>query len=84
MYGAAVDGDRSVECTNCGYILIGNGDPIHIECFDCFAKTRKNGLNTGVSVVCSDCALHYEYGRPVTKHSHPDGFTCAECGEVCT
>jgi len=83
MYGSVVfSSNHSVQCTKCHSSLIGDGPAIEIECRDCFVKNRKSGLIVDDSTVCCKCAGEYERGIPVTNDTHPDGFTCADCGEV--
>jgi len=47
-------------------------------CFDCDDEKR-SGWILEDRVVCLECAND---GSPVTPDSHPDGFTCADCGRV--
>ena len=82
MYGTIVESDHSVSCTKCDNTLIGDGPAIEIECLDCFVDSRRNGLILSDAVVCSCCAGKYETGIPVSAITHPDGYTCDDCGEI--
>lgn len=48
-----------------------------------FSPTRKSapGVMLDDCVLCTQCAGSTK-GLPVTSESHPDGFTCDDCGEV--
>ena len=48
-----------------------------------FSPTMKSapGVMLDDCVLCTQCAGMTK-GLPVTSESHPDGFTCADCGEV--
>jgi hypothetical protein len=80
-YGKVVDSDSSVSCAECGHTLVGDGPAIEIICVECFQR----GVILSDRVVCVQCAHDNAWhGRLTTDDSHPDGFTCDECGSVTT
>lgn len=82
IHGEAVDSELSVSCRHCDRTLVGDGPAIEIECLDCFADRRRNGLGLRDAVVCAKCAEHHDEGTPVTRDAYPDGFTCDDCGRI--
>jgi hypothetical protein len=78
-YGAAVDSDQTVECAMCGYTLHGDDPPIGVVCLDCW----NGGQILRDRVVCNGCASDNGWhGHKTTTDTHPDGFTCDECGDT--
>jgi hypothetical protein len=85
-YGALAASDGSMSCVRCDHTLIGDGPTEPCVCIPCLAE-----FNLGVCyndrVVCFECAAledaRFHDGTPVTHDSHPDGFTCDICGDVC-
>jgi len=47
---------------------------------DCY---EHDGIQLRDRVVCMECACEVlEPGTLANRTTHPDGFTCADCGEV--
>ena len=73
-------GDNDLVCPNCDATTLGDEPVRFVLCGNCY--------NTGVIleqgvVVCMSCAQQHGWtGNQTNKHSHPDGFTCDECGHV--
>jgi len=79
IFGPVVDSGNSVACVCCSSVLIGDGPAIDVMCEDCY---RHDGVQVADRVLCMNCACAVlECGTVVTADSHPDGFTCADCGE---
>ena len=80
LFGNLVNTENTLECVYCGYTLFGDNPPVSFVCNSCFWR---DGVMLSDRVVCMDCACHNMYdGSLVTKHSHPDGFACDDCGYV--
>lgn len=83
MYGESAAGDATVECQVCGECLLGDGPTIPVVCVPCLSKYRK-GVMTKERCVCFKCAVldgdDFANSTPVTRSTHPDGFTCDCCG----
>ena len=84
IHGAAVDSELSVSCVECGRTIVGDGPALPVECVDCFVDRRRNGMILPDATVCARCARHHPSGTPVTPQTHPDGFTCDDCGDEWT
>lgn len=54
---------------------------IHPECWKTMFGDEPLGVVTDDGVICSLCG-QYSDGEDATREGYPDGFTCAECGEV--
>ena len=70
-------GDQTIICPQCNHMVLGNEPARSVLCHKC--------VNTGIvisdCVVCMQCAYNNSWtGTPATHDSHPDGFTCDECG----
>lgn len=80
QFGKVVDSGHSIICISCDALLVGDGPAMNIVCQSCH---EHSGIQYKDRVVCMDCACYsLECGTPVTKVSHPDGFTCADCGDT--
>ena len=81
-FGSAMDSDRTVECVQCGSSMIGDGPAQPVICTECY---NHSGIILRDRVICMECACEVlEHGTLVTPDTHPDGFTCADCGETST
>lgn len=79
-FGSVVDSRHTVACVCCSNLLVGDGPAIDVVCADCY---KHDGIQFADRVVCMGCACDsLECGSVVSRESHPDGFTCADCGET--
>jgi len=80
QFGNIVSSDCSIVCISCNALLVGAGPAVDVVCQACHSHS---GIQYKDRVVCMDCACYsLEPGTVVTKASHPDGFTCADCGDT--
>lgn len=54
---------------------------IHPECWKTMFGDEPLGVVTDDGVICLVCG-QFSNGDDATREGYPDGFTCAECGEV--
>lgn len=81
-FRSLLDSTLSIECVFCGNSLIGDGPANPVICVDCFSHP---GVILNDCTICMNCAAdEMSSGTLVTKTTHPDGFTCAECCKVVT
>ena len=66
-----INSDRTLECPECGYILIGFDPVEYILCDPCYKKEK--GKN--------DKIRKYNNGWSSGKYDYPDGWTCIGCGD---
>jgi hypothetical protein len=79
-FGSAVESDRTVECVQCGSSMLGDDPVQQVICTECFDHS---GIILRDRVICMECSCdELQGGVLVTSDTHPDGFTCADCGNV--
>jgi len=79
-FDSLVNSDQTIGCVQCGNTLVGDGPTAPVICMDCY---EHDGIQLRDRVVCMECACEVlEPGTLVNRTTHPDGFTCADCGEV--
>lgn len=83
-YGALASSDASIECTKCGTCLIGDGPAVPCVCVFCM-HDMENGVMMSDATMCFSCSairgVDWTKAMPVTNQTHPDGFTCIDCGD---
>ena len=66
-----INSDKTLECPECGYILIGFNPVEYILCDPCYKKEKEK----------NDKIRKYNNEWSSGKYDFPDGWTCIECGK---
>ena len=66
-----INSDKTLECPECGYILIGFNPVEYILCDPCYKKEKEK----------NDKIRKYNNEWSSGKYDFPDGWTCVECGD---